>query len=116
MSGDPPQPSDSHDLVLTEADQGRELEAASGDVITVRLRENPTTGFRWTQVDQPGTSLVLQSDEFSVGGTAPGAGGERVLQYRAVAPGRGEIDLALRREWEAPEKAQRRVGFWVKVH
>jgi len=115
MSGDVGQPSEIHDHVLTEADQGRELEAASGDVITVRLRENPTTGFRWAQVDQPGASLVLQSDEFSVGGTAPGAGGERILRYRAVAPGRSEIDLALRRGWEPPDQAQRRVGFSVKV-
>lgn len=115
MSGEAAEPGSTSDLLLTEADDGRELEAASGDVISIRLPENPTTGFRWAASGPLGESIVLQSDQFSPGGSAPGAAGERLLRYRAVAPGRSEVELALRRGWEPPGSAQRRVRFLVKV-
>lgn len=34
-------------LALTAADSGRSIKVRDGDVIVLRLDENPTTGFRW---------------------------------------------------------------------
>jgi inhibitor of cysteine peptidase len=33
-------------MILSEQDCGRTFEVSMGDVITVRLKENPTTGYR----------------------------------------------------------------------
>jgi len=91
------------EIVLTERDNEQAVSLVVGDVLTIRLPENPTTGFRW-QTDRTEASGVLDpmADFFApspVG--AIGAGGTRVLRWTATSQGHAEIRLELMRTWEA---------------
>ena len=57
-----------------------------GAKITVELKENPTTGYRWTISSIDEVFLEPESDEFLPPGQAtPGAGGLRRFFFRARA-------------------------------
>jgi inhibitor of cysteine peptidase len=85
-------------LDVFPADDGNTFVVAAGDELIVTLPENPTTGYRW-ELDSPSAALVLERDEPRAG-RVPGAGGVRVLAFRAAAAGRVRLSLQLRRAWE----------------
>jgi predicted secreted protein len=89
-------------MILTEGDRGRTVEVAAGSLVTVRLRENPTTGYRWTVESMGGLELI--GDRFEPGG-AVGAAGVRVLEFRATRRGTHAIRVQNRREWEGAGSA-----------
>ena len=89
------------DIVVGEGHNGAALSAKPGDTLVVRLAENPTTGFRWAVTQAAAGVLQPLSDDFEAGGTAPGAGGARVLRYRVSATGEASLALQLARPWEA---------------
>ena len=84
-------------MILNEQDRGRAVHLGRGDPVTVRLAENPTTGYRW-QIDSA-DGLEVVNDQFEPGG-AVGAAGVRVLQFRCPNVGEYELRLKNRREWE----------------
>jgi inhibitor of cysteine peptidase len=87
-------------------DRPRALEVTAGDTITLRLSENPTTGYRWFWA-VTGAAIEASYDEFSAGpASRPGAGGERVIVLRAVAAGRASVLLRLARAWEGASAVQ----------
>jgi inhibitor of cysteine peptidase len=88
-------------MILSEQDRGRTIEVAEGDIITVRLKENPTTGYRWSVETTNGLELVR--DDFEAGGGAIGAAGVRVLEFRATHPALYRIRLKNWREWEGED-------------
>jgi len=94
-------------IVVTEADLGREVAARVGDAVVVQLPENPTTGFRWALASPQGDVLDLSHDEFQASAqTGVGAGGLRVFRFGAKSTGSGRIELKLARAWESdPPKA-----------
>jgi len=85
-------------VILSDQDKGRTLEVEAQSFITVRLNENPTTGYRW-EVETAG-GLEMVGDSFEKKGDAIGAAGVRVFQFRA--PGTGSYKLGIRnwRDWE----------------
>ena len=87
------------DIPLTAAQNGGHVRASVGDVLVIRLTENPTTGFRW-QIDDVG-GLVVQADDYAAYSSAIGAAGERTVRLAVVRAGVTEIRLSLRRGWEA---------------
>jgi predicted secreted protein len=84
-------------MTLTEQDNGRTVEIGVGSLITLHLKENPTTGYRW-QLESSG-GLEMVGDRFALGG-AMGAAGTRVFEFRAGRAGAHVIRLKNRREWE----------------
>ncbi len=86
--------------ILTDADNGAHVEARPTDEIVVRLRENPTTGFRW-QIDRVDGPLSLAEDSFELD-TDPGigTGGVREFRFRANASGHGGLAFKHWQSWE----------------
>lgn len=74
------------------------VEIGVGDLLTVRLNENPTTGYRWEPVTTRG--LELMSDHFESTVDSIGASGIRVFQFRAAILGQHELLLNNLRSWE----------------
>jgi predicted secreted protein len=73
---------------FTEADNGRTVKARTGDVITVSLAENPSTGYRWDGTLTTGLQLLRKEyvpDDTS--GQQVGSGGTRVWTMQVEAPG-----------------------------
>ena len=91
------------DIDITAASDGELVEADVGNVIVVRLEENPSTGFRWFLDELPG-NLEAVGDAYTPFGPAVGAGGMRTLTFHVVSGGQGRIGLVRRREWQSEPK------------
>jgi predicted secreted protein len=98
-------------MTLNEQDAGRIVNMAVGDVVTVRLQENPTTGYRWTVETVSGLDQV--GDRIETDG-AIGAAGVRSFQFRTTRAGSYELRFKLGREWEGEDSALSR--FIVKIN
>jgi inhibitor of cysteine peptidase len=86
-------------IELTTADSGTHRTAQVGDVVSVRLPESPTTGYRW-QVDVDATRLRATDDRFDPAHPGRGGGGERVLVFEVLRAGPAALRLDERRSWE----------------
>lgn len=84
-------------MTLNEQDSGRTVDMERGKVVIVRLKENPTTGYRWTV--ETASGLEQTGDHFEAGG-AIGAAGTREFQFRPTKVGSYELRIKNRREWE----------------
>lgn len=85
-------------MIINEQDAGRTVAIAPGEVVTVQLSEQPTTGYRWS-VESAG-DLELVDDHFTPAGQRLGAGGVREFSFRAPAPGAYDLLLHRRRSWQ----------------
>jgi inhibitor of cysteine peptidase len=85
---------------LTTTDRGQTVHARTGDSVTLRLPENPTTGYRW-MVEAAG-ALALVDDHTDSAGSACGTPGMRVLAFRISSAGTHELRLSHRRAWDPP--------------
>lgn len=103
--GQRPESARSDVWTLDEHTRDRVLRLRAGDELHVRLPEIPSGGYRWeVELASGGPGLELIADELEPLGLEDGQRFGRVrrrhLWWRAVAPGRGAITLALRRPWE----------------
>lgn len=94
------------DITLTNADNGKTLTLKTGQTITLRLAENPTTGYRWSIPVLNAQVLQLTDDRFDPSSSgAIGGGGQRTLTFQAQQPGQMSLSLKNRREWEDESSA-----------
>ena len=84
-------------MILREQDSGRTVQVKQGETLSLRLAENPTTGYRWSVVSSGGLELVSDQNEAGIG---IGAGGVRVIQWVGRRTGTYELQLKHWREWE----------------
>jgi inhibitor of cysteine peptidase len=84
-------------MTLREQDSGRTVDMKLGGIVIVHLKENPTTGYRWTVETDSGLEQI--SDCFKAG-EAIGAAGVREFQFRLTKVGSYELRIKNRREWE----------------
>lgn len=104
------------EFTIGPQETSRNISLKVGEALTLRLEENSTTGFRWAVNLAPGDALELASSSFTAGmDTGVGAGGERVLVFRAKARGEASFTLVLRQEW-MPDNPARQVLFNVAVN
>lgn len=92
-------------ISLNEQDNNRSIEVRTGDQLLLTLRENAATGFKWHLAPYNEKVLILESNAFFPPSTSQmGASGNRLVSFRAIAPGQTVIRLRNRRSWEPPEK------------
>lgn len=100
-------------MTLSEEENGRRIELKAGEVVTVRLKENATTGHRWAVESAGGLDLV--DDHYERGGGATGSAGVRVLLFRSSSAGAHDLRLKNRREWEGDSSIIERFKVTVVV-
>lgn len=88
-----------NEIILTKAQHGDRVPAKTGDVLVIRLQENPTTGYQW--IFRIVGDLTYISDDFILNAVSIGAGGERCLRFIAQHTGIVHIEAVLRRIWES---------------
>lgn len=90
------------------------LEGAVGELVTLRLPENATTGYQWT-VAEVGSGLQQEDERTVVDPAAvPGAAGAHEFDVRPLEPGRWNVLLRLGRSWEGAATQERRVVLTVR--
>jgi inhibitor of cysteine peptidase len=103
-------------VVLTEANHGKTVEISLGEQITIRLDENPTTGYRWAIARNNPEILAPAGDEYNPAGSAGiGGGGQRAFTFEAKKEGIDPLEFKLWREWEGERSVTRRFTLTVRV-
>jgi inhibitor of cysteine peptidase len=103
-------------LIVTQTDNGKSFEVHQGEVIEIRLAENPTTGYRWAIDHVDADFLTLQNSAFSPPpGAGLGGGGERTFTFTATQTGTARIQLKLWREWEGDRSITDRYALTVQI-
>lgn len=98
---------------VNENADGQTLDVSLGGTLTVRLVENPTTGYRWRVVADGAPACRPAGDEYQAPTGPPGGPGQHFWSFVAVEPGDGRIELASRRSWE--REPARTLTFFVRV-
>ncbi|MEZ4499798.1 MAG: protease inhibitor I42 family protein [Thermomicrobiales bacterium] len=94
-------------IVLTADDNGSTRRIRIGDVIELRLDENPTTGYRWTLPSPDPAIIVIEDDAFARAGQGIGSGGERTILMSAHGQGRARLECEQVRSWEPDQPISR---------
>jgi predicted secreted protein len=102
-------------MELDKNDGGRTVRVRKGELITVRLPENPTTGYRWTVSKAPEGVVSPTGDAYEARSDKPGSGGLRSFHFQATQPGRAIIKLMHHRSWESKEVALDNFEFIVEI-
>ena len=93
---------------LTEADAGKIIDLKQGDILTVTLEGNITTGYNWEMLPQsPAILQQIGEPEAVPDSKAPGAGGKITFKFQAVKTGQAGLKLIYHRSFETdvpPEK------------
>jgi predicted secreted protein len=88
-------------------DNGASLSIAAGDLVTLELEGNPTTGYTWEITIVDGTALtVLGEPEYRSDTALVGSPGVFSFRFRAAAEGETEIELVYHRSWENEDPLQ----------
>jgi inhibitor of cysteine peptidase len=96
-----PEPATPKYLAFTQLDNGTTASIHPRDIITVRLPENPTTGYRWNITTSLG--LVTLDDTYIYthpGGRMTGESGIRFLTLDPETTGTERISAVYKRSWE----------------
>jgi len=84
-----------------------EIQLAVGDIITVELCSNPTTGFQW-EYETTGRTVLQETDHDFVppGSDEPGTPGKDIWTFEAIEKGETELRMEYSRPWEGGEKGE----------
>lgn len=88
-------------LVVTESQNTATMYMNKSRVITVKLSENPTTGYQWNLTTTPGLHILkdsyIPSDST---GKLVGSGGTRLWDISTEVTGEQKIHAVYKRSWE----------------
>jgi inhibitor of cysteine peptidase len=100
----------------TGGDSGKTITVGNGETFTVKLDENPTTGYSWNMT--VGSGLEIVSDRYVPSTTSPnivGSGGYHEWTIKAVSSGTHEISGIYKRPWEPVTGSEQSFNLKVKV-
>jgi inhibitor of cysteine peptidase len=87
--------------VVTEEQNTAMVYMNKSDVITVKLQENPTTGYQWNLTTTPGLKIIhdayIPSDTT---GKLVGSGGTHIWDISTETTGEQKIQAVYKRSWE----------------
>ena len=73
----------------SDADAGQPVTLTAGDMLTIKLPAQPSTGYYWFVLDNDGAILRLQLESgFTADSDAAGAPGVQDFYFRAMSPGK----------------------------
>jgi len=88
-------------LPYTEQDDGSTSVIHTGDLITIRLYENPAAGFVWKISPSGGLRVIGESFvSADPSGRVTDAGGWRHITLRPETPGAESLNAVYKRSWE----------------
>ena len=102
--------------VITDADKGATVHLKVGDVLEVRLRANPSTGYMW-YLHKDSTKLLKLTGQSQTEPTEPGVGRPvfQIFKFDARSVGDGVLLLHYVRSWEPPSADEQRFDLNVSI-
>ncbi|HNX17264.1 MAG TPA: protease inhibitor I42 family protein [Methanoregula sp.] len=88
-------------VVVNDRQNGATIYVNRSSDITLKLEENPTTGYSWNLTVTPG--LIVTSDTYipsDTSGKLVGSGGTHTWDIKAAATGKQAISAVYKRPWE----------------
>jgi inhibitor of cysteine peptidase len=90
---------------LTDADNGKQISMRPGEILTLTLESNPTTGYSWQVMELDSAVLTQEGDpEYKQSSGAEGlvgAGGTETFRFKAVGSSETTLELGYMRPWES---------------
>ncbi len=99
---------------MTLAHDGQTVPTNVGNVLSIELPSNPSSGYSWTLI-LDSALLELVETRFVATRDVPGSGGMQVWVVRALAGGHARISLKQWREWEGESSVIARFAVEVDV-
>ena len=91
--------------------------AKPGEEFTIKLDENSSTGYKWSYAITDEKIVSMSKDEYvtdEADKNVDGAGGQRVLTFKANAAGYTAINMVYERSWEKNEDDEK-LSFDIEV-
>lgn len=101
--------------VVTQSQNGETVALAKGEILTVELAGNPTTGYEWTVAQIDATFLRLADSSYAADSSAVGSGGTYTFRFEALQAGTTPLGLVYRRSWETTD-ADQAFSLAVNIH
>ncbi|MFZ2959949.1 MAG: protease inhibitor I42 family protein [Candidatus Ozemobacteraceae bacterium] len=103
------------EVVIDATKDGQEMNLFLGQVLSIKLAENPTTGYRWSVEDfKPNILEQLEAVYKGNSGTI-GAGGEKIFGFLAKKVGETPLKLEYNRPWEEASHPAKTFSIKIKV-
>ena len=93
-------------------DPAQVIRVGVGQTFAIGLAGNPTTGYTW-QAEVDDAYLQPLGWEFEPRGQGVGAGGQEVMQFRALQAGETKIRLRYKRPWQAEARETRHLSVRI---
>ena len=100
---------------LTNADNGKTIQAHVGDELPIALDANPSTGYGWSVEKIDGTLLILKQSHFAASSSAIGSGGIQTLTFVAKSVGTANLQLKYWRSFAGDTSITRRFAVTVQI-
>lgn len=99
--------STSSQIQLQKADSGSTTTISIGDIVTINLSENPTTGYSWAFSIEPESQNFISdiSEKYiAPNNNLVGSGGIKEYSFKAINTGEITLTGYYRRPWEKLDK------------
>ena len=105
-------------ITVTEKDNGSRFELNRGNVLTLRLESNPSTGYSWQIAENDGKVMELMGEptyetperKLIVGGIE-----YRIYRFKALTRGTNVLELQYKRIWEKEKEPLKTFRITVKI-
>jgi inhibitor of cysteine peptidase len=91
------------EVMLEESDNGGQISLEIGQILSITLPSNPTTGYSWEAIALEQAILAQSGNPEYVSeaeGDLVGAGGTETFRFEAVASGEAQLTLIYHRQFE----------------
>lgn len=92
------------------------LKISVGEAASVKIEENPTTGYGWEfLLKDEGIIKPLSEDYEATNSGLLGAGGYKFYRFEGIKSGTAEVDACYYRPWEKCSETDRHIKFIITV-
>ncbi len=108
----------SGEINLTEEANGKTINCAKGQDITITLESNPTTGFDWyiSENSKIGNLELINKNYKAETTDKVGVGGEQIFTFKATGKGTANLIIEYKREWEEGKSPEETFEVNIKVN
>lgn len=104
-----------HSVVVTEAQNGQNVQIGTNDVLIVRLQAQAGTGYSWAVTTVPSFLRLSQEDSEPTGRTIPGGTEVQLFTFKPISSGNALLSFTYRRPWETGQPPARTYNVKVSV-